>query len=209
MFIKNIFAHTFLCLIPFTTAAQNCVTATAFDFLDINNVKARINNGGDMWWDLAQDAQYIVPKNGNASSLFAGALWIGGIDASGQLRVAAQIYRQTGNDFFPGPLDANGNISQITCQNFDRIWKASKSTIDSFIQGINTTIPFSILEWPGRGNLNLSFLPDQDLAPFMDTDCDGIYNPGNGDYPKIPGDQALGLSLMIWEMSILKHMVNH
>ncbi|MEP7128347.1 MAG: T9SS type A sorting domain-containing protein [Chitinophagales bacterium] len=188
---KKIFTPAFLCLITIVSTAQNCAPASAFDFLDINNVKARINNGGDMWWDLIQNAQYLVPKNGNASSLFAGALWIGGIDANGQLRVAAQTYRQTGNDFFPGPLDTNGNTSQMICQNFDRIWKVNKSAIDSFIQGMYTMIPPSILEWPGRGNLNLSFMPDQDLAPFIDIDGDGIYNPGNGDYPQIPGDQAL------------------
>src|ERR1043165_9051596 len=85
--------------------AQNCSPASAFNYLDINNVKARINNGGDMWWDLMNEAKYVVPKTGNVSSLFAGALWIGGLDVQGNLHVAAQTYRQNGNDFFPGPLD--------------------------------------------------------------------------------------------------------
>jgi hypothetical protein len=92
--------------------AQSCPPATAFDYLDVNNVKARINNGGDMWWDLVNDAEYFVPQAGNVSAQFAGALWIGGIDDEGNLHVAAQTYRQTGNDFFPGPLDANGATSQ-------------------------------------------------------------------------------------------------
>ena len=43
--------------------------------------------GGDMWWDLA-DAQYEIPKGGDKNSLFAGALWIGGVDDGGQLKVA-------------------------------------------------------------------------------------------------------------------------
>ena len=43
--------------------------------------------------------------------MFAGSLWIGGIDKTGQLRVAAQTYRQqAGNDFFAGPIDTiNGS----------------------------------------------------------------------------------------------------
>ena len=47
--------------------------------LNINNVRARILGGGDMWWDL-NDARYEVPKGGGKHSMFAGALWL--VDAS-------------------------------------------------------------------------------------------------------------------------------
>ena len=173
--------------------AQNCAPAIAFDYLDINNVKARINNGGDLWWNhlVQTDGEYLVPKTGNVTSFFTGAIWIGGLDQQGNLHVAAQTYRQNGNDFFPGPLDASGNVTAQTCTNFDRIWKVSKSTIDSFNAELLASIPASISEWPGRGNPNLSFLPDQDLAPFVDVNGDHIYDAAEGDYPAIPGDQAL------------------
>ena len=72
--------------------------------MDVNNVRATILGGGDMWWNLS-DAQYEIPKGGGINSLFAGSLWIGGVDAGGQLRVAAMTYRQGGNDFWTGPLD--------------------------------------------------------------------------------------------------------
>src|SRR5215217_1842805 len=175
----------------FTSQAQNCLPATAFDYLDINNVKARINNGGDMWWDLNSEAEYIVPKTGNVSAMYAGALWIGGVDSGGVLHMAAQTYRQNGNDFFPGPIGSNGNVTQQTCSDFDRIWKVNKSTVDSFVAGLFSSPPASIAQWPGRGNSNLSFSTNQNLAPFIDVDGDLTYNPANGDYPAIPGDQAL------------------
>jgi hypothetical protein len=38
--------------------------------------------------------------------IFAGALWMGGTDVNGQLKLAALRYRQ-GNDFWPGPLTTN------------------------------------------------------------------------------------------------------
>ncbi|MEO6168465.1 MAG: T9SS type A sorting domain-containing protein [Chitinophagales bacterium] len=189
--MKNLFYTTAIVLLANAALAQNCPPATAYDFLDINNVKARINNGGDMWWDLENDAQYIVPKTGMTSALFAGAIWIGGVDAQGQLRLAAQTYRQTGNDFFPGPLDENASVTNQACQDFDRIWKINKSSIDSFIAGQFSVMPSSIAEWPGKGNPNLPFLPDQDLAPFVDVNGNSIYNPADGDYPDVPGDQAL------------------
>lgn len=189
--MKNLcYTLSFLLLAKFLSA-QSCPPATAYEFIDINNVKARINNGGDMWWDLDVNANYFVPKSGNTSALFAGAVWIGGIDEQGQLRVAAQTYRQTGNDFFPGPLDATGTVTSQACADFDRIWKVNKSTIDSFVAGNFSVVPNSILQWPAKGNPNLSFLPSQDLAPFIDADNNGAYDPSHGDYPSIAGDQAL------------------
>ena len=62
-----------------------------------------------MWWDL-NDPKYIVPNvepgKGipEVSSIFAGAVWLGGFDDGGNLKMAAQTYRSAGNDFWPGPL---------------------------------------------------------------------------------------------------------
>ena len=68
-----------------TKIASGCSSSTSQTNLDINNVRATILGGGDMWWDL-NDAQYEIPKGGFKNSLFAGALWIGGVDDGGQLR---------------------------------------------------------------------------------------------------------------------------
>jgi len=62
--------------------AQNvCYPSTVSKDLDINNVKARILGGGDMWWDQGlQSAQYEVPKGSGLTTMFAGSLWLGGLD---------------------------------------------------------------------------------------------------------------------------------
>src|SRR2546423_15087744 len=72
-----------------------CVNATAQIDLDINNVRAKILNGGDMWWDIfgTTAARYYVPKPAitsnttttGPSSEFASSVWIGGYDAGGNL----------------------------------------------------------------------------------------------------------------------------
>ncbi len=192
--------------------AEACQPATAQIDLDINNVRTRLLSGGDMWWNLS-DAQYEVPKvepgTGEISkhSIFAGALWIGGIDAGGQLKLAAQTYRQGGNDFWPGPLDGNGSVEEETCNIFDRHWKVLRSDIDDFIAYVNdngapvplSEIPRSILEWPGKGNPNavgakgvpMNLAPNKNLAPFIDYNGDDIYNPEDGDYPDVVGDQSI------------------
>ena len=49
-----------------------------------------------------------------------------------------------------------------------------------------------IYNWPGKGNPHLNFEHlNQTMAPFYDVDGDDIYNPDNGDYPIIKGDQAV------------------
>src|SRR5688572_21894706 len=58
--------------------ANTCKAASQSADLDINNVRTRIQNGGDMWWDL-NNPKYEVPKVSDANSvrkhaLFAGAL---------------------------------------------------------------------------------------------------------------------------------------
>src|SRR5881398_3568311 len=72
-----------------------CTPSTAKTDLDINNVRTLIFINGDMWWDLVGTATYEIPKGSGKHSLFAGAIWCGGLDHnSGALKVAAQLYRQ-------------------------------------------------------------------------------------------------------------------
>lgn len=170
-----------------------------FRFLDINRVRAGIANRGDMFWDLggSGNARYEVPKGSGVNAAFLKALWIGGLDASNQLHIAAQSYRQSGSDFWPGPLDTtNASIDSTTFVNYDKIWKVSYNDINDFITNFqngnianNTYTPsIDIITWPGNGAGNKA----RQLAPYVDVNNNGIYDPlTGGDYPRIKGDQAL------------------
>ena len=70
--------------------ASGCVEATAQSILEVNNVRTTILAGGDMWWDL-DNAKYEIPKDSDRHSMFAGALWIGGLDEQGKVQ-KIQIY---------------------------------------------------------------------------------------------------------------------
>lgn len=198
--------------------AAGCNATTAVIDLDINNVRAHLMNGGDMWWDIPTGtAFYEVPKGSNKNSLFSGSIWIGGFDNStGVLKVAAQTYRQTGNDFWSGPLDeTNGySITFQTCADWDRFWKINASDVNKFkgfYQGLTdptqianaisskiSEIPDIIKEWPGSGNQDtkssgnsLMSVPLRPMAPFVDLDSNGVYEWRKGDYPEILGDQYI------------------
>ncbi|MBA3827780.1 MAG: hypothetical protein H0X33_02490 [Taibaiella sp.] len=188
------------------TTAAACQPATATLDLDINNVRARLMTGGDMWWNQGTSkAAYEVPKGGGASSLFAGSIWIGGSDNTGQLKVAAQTYRQDGNDYWPGALDA-GLSSIGSCSKWDRFWKINKSDLIRFrsLQKSGSALDGSqfqdIYGWPATGNQNIlgadgnplnTLDPNRSYAPFVDADNNGLYDPTKGDYPAIDGDQYI------------------
>ena len=108
--------------------ASGCSPSSSQTDLDINNVRTTIMGGGDMWWNL-DDARYEIPKDGNRHSMFAGALWIGGVDAGGQLKVAAMTYRQGGNDFWPGPLTATAITDAYSCSQWDKHFKINRSEV--------------------------------------------------------------------------------
>lgn len=197
---------------------MDCNASSAQIDLNINNVRARLLTGGDLWWDpVGSNPHYEVPRVPPGSdqpslhSIFAGALWIGGIDQLGQLKVAAQTYRQTGNDFWPGPLDDDAQVSQDVCNDFDRFWEVRGSEIDKFraifdANGNGTIavgdIDKSILEWPGKNNPYFTAfdLPiNKNLAPFWDNDANGEYDPTKGDYPVIDNKvEGVYADQMIW-----------
>lgn len=92
---------------PTNTLKANCSPATAKLTMEFNDVKALIEQGGSMFQNRqAGVSAYEVPKGSGLHVIFAGALWMGGTDVNGQLKLAALRYRQ-GNDFWPGPLTTN------------------------------------------------------------------------------------------------------
>ena len=101
---------------PGKPKGANCSPATAKLTMEFNDVRALIEQGGSMFQNRqAGIAAYEVPKGSNRFAIFAGALWMGGTDVNGQLKLAALRYR-SGNDFWPGPLTVNpgsGNYNPL------------------------------------------------------------------------------------------------
>lgn len=181
--------------------AASCAPASSSVELDVNNVRALLHNGGDFWWDLVGSPRYEVPKlpKDQAASArhssFAGSLWIGGVDESGQLRVAAQTYRQSGNDFWPGPLTSGGaTVDDVTCEQWDKHFKITKPEITAFRAAYQAALtsgqPLNLDDYPNVKGWP-AFGEDAEgnrleLAPFVDVDGDPFnYTPDAGDYPNI------------------------
>ena len=204
VFAKENIPNPNISSVVYSKVAAGCSPSISKTDLDVNNVRTTIMAAGDMWWNL-DDARYEIPKDGNKHSMFAGALWIGGVDAGGQLKVAAMTYRQGGSDFWTGPLNTtNATISSDECNKWDKHFKLERSEVEEYAVrfGVDPTyvIPNSILEWPAHGDASLG--QDPFLAPYFDLNGNGLYEPYDGDYPdynitgtnddaKLFGDQTL------------------
>ncbi len=166
--------------------ATGCAVDAGAAYMQINNIRARIMDEGDMWWDPGVGLpRYYAPAAGNKSSLFAGSLWVGGIDAGGQLKVAAMTYRQNGEDFWTGPIYSGFQISPSQCLQWDKMFYVTRAEVDNWYASGPTygTPPSDIANWPGNSPNPGGGM----LAPYVDDALsgDGTYDPGpgQGDYP--------------------------
>ena len=183
----------------------NCEPATAKLIMEFNNVRALIEQGGSMFQNRAEGtAAYEVPKGSGLNAIYAGALWMGGVDVNGQLKLAALRFRQ-GNDFWPGPLTVmpgegagEANIDPDQCLAYDKIYTIRKAEVirfniwwscltgeitdgcDDITEPTNDELQ-RIYGWPAHGDVSRG--QDYYLAPFFDRDEDGTYNPDAGDHP--------------------------
>jgi hypothetical protein len=118
---------------PTAKPKANCSPATAKLTMKFNDVSALIEQGGSMFQNRAAGvAAYEVPKGSNRFAIFAGALWMGGTDVNGQLKLAALRFR-SGNDFWPGPLTVTpgtGNFNPINPVGDDAIRDFGEANID-------------------------------------------------------------------------------
>lgn len=187
---------TIVTLLGLTLMGTALAQTTSFYSLGHNNVDANVTDGGIFFQRLGTYTPgYEVPKGGGANAIFSMSFWFGGIDENSQLKMAAQTYLPF-KDFYLGPLtlgDANPpapgtwNVPLLV---------VTKGEIDAHI--INNqnpqpgyVVPQSFTAWPAHGDVAQGFA--HNLAPFVDVDQDGIYDPSAGDYPCIRGDQAVYL----------------
>ena len=188
--------------------SSGCLPSSSEAILSINNVRTTILGGGDMWWD-GNNRKYEIPQGSGKHSMCAGALWIGGLDDQGNLKVAAMTYRQDGNDFWPGPLNSDvsstdyGTTDAEMCASFDKHWSLTKNDVIEYREYVNCiaspncdesllyasySIPDVITNWPAlmqNEDGNITY-----LAPFTDVNNDGDYTVGI-DYPEYNLDGEL------------------
>ncbi|MEM6286835.1 MAG: hypothetical protein AAF845_06730 [Bacteroidota bacterium] len=124
-----------------STNAAECTLGSAIVNIDVNNIRAELYNIGGLFWRGA-GAVYEVPKGSNIQSVFASGIWMAGLldedgdgtgDPDTDLRFAGQTYSSW--EYWPGPLDENGETTQARCQSFDKLWSVYFDDIEGFANG--------------------------------------------------------------------------
>lgn len=94
----------------------------------------------------------------------------------------------------PGPFTNHNQYSVLVESNYNRSYRVTKQMIQNHINAVqsgnsNYIAPFGIKKWPAHGDINIG--QAQNLAPFVDVNQNGIYEPMLGDYPKIYGEDCI------------------
>jgi hypothetical protein len=170
----------------------------SLDSVDVNNINAGVKADGFLFCDkeeLIPNSNYYLqkieyPKGSNIYPFYCGDVWVGGIDESDSLHVAADLYTSYGKDFCAGPVSSVYDHAYDV--KYKRLWKVTKQDIDYHIahyRDPHYTPAQNIADWPGNGDISLG--ETAIMAPFFDNDGNGIYNPFKGDYPLIKGDKTV------------------
>jgi len=197
--------RTFISMIILAMAVQfipGCLLqAQGYDSIFLNNINACVNASGVLFHNFPLGKPgFEVPKFSGKHTVYNSTFWVGGLDQGSNLHLAAERYGQgpatspsnTKFDFWPGPVMDSTAYSAVQDSVWNYVWNLRKSEIEFHKAHWNDQgyIPVhDILTWPGNGDVNLGLAAQ--LAPYYDRSGDGIYNPADGDYPLIRGDQSL------------------
>lgn len=176
-------------ILPIVFLSCACLVAHAqsTQTLESNNASALINNSGVLFnHSSTLKGAYKVPKSDDPTLIYFSSFWFAGKDENDNLGLAGLVYGLSGNDFQPGPFSATESYadSQYLSKYGTSIWRISLTEINDHIANWNEPgylMPESILNWPGNGDSNLGV--SHYLAPFVDLNVNGVYEPELGEYP--------------------------
>ena len=176
-----------------------------YALLNSNNVKLAVSANGAIGFNSAFTKGSWMPADADAGTIFAACPWISGTNAQGQLYLTAQYVDPADYAWFYGPLTQNATADSAYSETFNYVWNIKQNEINTHVAYFESlqngttatlfpngyTIPADFLSWPAHGDVSLGY--EFNLAPFFDYNGDLVYNPQDGDYPTICGDECLYL----------------
>jgi hypothetical protein len=159
-----------------------------YTHLDINNIDAIITPTGPSFQNFQPNEGLEFPKGSGKVTIFYNSLWLGGIDPQNRVLFAGERYGIS--DFSPGPL-ADSYQKEYAFA-WEKVWKITREQVEYHklhYADADYMPPYDLLNWPAHGDVSIG--QSEYLAPFIDHDGDGRYNPSAGDYPQIRGDMCV------------------
>lgn len=156
------------------------------DSLDVNEVKSKVLEFGPPFSNTlgSRAAGFGFPKNALTYSAFVADFMFVGRDS------ATHGFKSTP---IPYLFEWNaGPVNSAYGLNKSYMVKIKKQEVIDHISNYNQPgyqMPASIRNWPAVGDSSLGI--PTDLAPFADVNQNACYDPANGDYPIMKGDEAI------------------
>jgi hypothetical protein len=157
------------------------------DWINPGGMNLRINSDGELA-TFNQNAASEAKSGSNNHFFKFINLWISGYDNNNQLHISSVNGYSHKTDFSAGPIDSLTYIG-LDPKDWDYVWSVNRPEIKAHRENFRNAnyIPTdAIKNWPA--NKTGRFNPY--LAPFIDYDANGIYEPEKGDYPDFPGQNA-------------------
>ena len=128
---------------------------------------------------------FEFPKNSGSNAIYSSNFIVAAKKAT---QTNFNVYPLQGwySAFIPGPIRNTAGVTK------EYMVKVSRQEIEDHKLNFNQStysIPDGIKNWPAFGDTTLGIA--KDLAPFVDANSNGCYDPENGDYPIIKGDEAI------------------
>lgn len=171
--------------VPFIGIAQYTI--------ETDNIRARTEENGMLFWNsTTSNGSFEAPIDSNLHTFYAFNFWVSGVSPAGNAYAYGTRYFQlTSADLRFGPI-MDEDYYETENDIWERVWNITSLQIEEHIIGYdqpNYMMPEVIENWPAHGDPSKG--QALNLAPFVDTDANGIYEPSLGDYPKIMGNQAI------------------
>lgn len=130
---------------------------------------------------------YSIKPNFPERLIYGAGIWVAGTDEDGEEHVSVIMQDYYDHNFVAGPV-ANDYSLQSWSSNFNAVYGPYQIWHhNTFWQDSNYVPSAEIMAWPAHGDTSNG--ESWMLAPFVDYNNDGVYNPYDGDYPDVPFDQ--------------------
>lgn len=198
--------------IGYVSAALAQEEPTTFVF-EGNNFRWHQTTNGSYFYSPEEGLPGLeVPIGESNYSIYASALWLGGINALSEVQTSYKRFCQNEDENCTenwGPLKTDGSLAtSAEIEPYNHIWFVTTGEIelynayfdclenpscDESLAYPDYDIPEDFVTWPAQPTEGLGFADY--LAPFVDRNGDGNYSTQDGDYPAICGDFS---SFLIW-----------
>ena len=166
------------------------------DTLQRNKVRLTVEPNGHLFHNLLNNTPaYEVPADSGNHLISMASAWFMGKNENDQIKASINYeiyYPYTAH--FNGPYSATDSYlsADYLTKYKNNQWRCTKEEVIFHIDNHthpNYTIPDNIANWPGNGDTTLGVAFQ--LAPFVDINDNGVYEPELGEYPCFKGDEAI------------------